>query len=111
MFKPWLNSIWTRSIWSWSRPARWTRRAKPWEKIRLPMAIDSVKYNRGMSQDIDPALEGWEFKPGVVQARLVQARDGRQVLQMRVDLGVLQVEPARRPDGTRPPREASYFDY
>jgi hypothetical protein len=64
-----------------------------------------------MSQDIDPALEGWEFKPGVVQARLVQARDGRQVLQMRVDLGVLQVEPAGRPDGTRPHGEASYFDY
>jgi UvrB/uvrC motif len=64
-----------------------------------------------MSQDIDPALEGWEFKPGVVQARLVQAHDGRQVLQMRVDLGVLQVEPTGRPDGARPHGQETYFDY
>jgi hypothetical protein len=64
-----------------------------------------------MNQDIDTAVEGWDFKPGVVQARLVQARDGRQVLQMRVDLGVLQVEPAGRPDGTRPHGQETYWDY
>jgi len=62
-------------------------------------------------QDIDAALQGWEFKPGVVQARLVQARDGRQVIQMRVDLGVLQIEPAGRPDGQRPHGYPTYFDY
>ena len=28
-----------------------------------------------MSQDIDGALLGWEFKPGEVQARQVQAGD------------------------------------
>ena len=50
-----------------------------------------------MNQDIDAALEGWDFKAGVVQARLVQARNGRQVIQMRVDLGVLQIETGARP--------------
>jgi hypothetical protein len=64
-----------------------------------------------VSQDIDAALEGWEFKPGVVQARLVQAGDGRQVIQMRVDLGVLQLETAGRPDGTRPHGQSSYYEY
>jgi hypothetical protein len=64
-----------------------------------------------MHQDIDSALEGWEFKPGVVQARLVQARDGRQIIQMRVDLGVLQIETTGRPDGTRPHGQESYADY
>jgi hypothetical protein len=64
-----------------------------------------------MSQDIDGALQGWEFKPGVVQARLVQAAGGRQVIQMRVDLGILQIETADRPDGTRPHGFATYFDY
>lgn len=64
-----------------------------------------------MFQDIDAALQGWEFKPGMVQARLVQRRDGRQVIQMRVDLGVLQMEPAGRPDGTRPHGHATYFDH
>ncbi len=63
-----------------------------------------------MKQDIDFILEGWEFKPGMVQARLVQAR-GRQVIQMRVDLGVLQLETEGRPDGTRPHGQDSYYDY
>src|ERR1700730_6476801 len=66
---------------------------------------------RSMSQDIDTALQGWEFKPGVVQARLVQARNGRQVIQMRVDLGVLQIETTGRPDGQRPHGNPSYFEY
>jgi len=64
-----------------------------------------------MHQDIDIALRGWEFKPGVVQARLVQAKDGRQVIQMRVDLGILQIETAGRPDSLRPHGFATYFDY
>jgi hypothetical protein len=64
-----------------------------------------------MSQDIDAALQGWEFKPGVVQARLVQARDGRQVIQMRVDLGLLQIETTERPDGARPHGFPTYFEY
>jgi hypothetical protein len=55
-----------------------------------------------MGQDIDKALAGWEFKPGMVQARLVTASDGRQVIQLRIDLGVLQMELKGRPDGLRP---------
>ena len=54
-----------------------------------------------MTRDIDAALEGWEFQPGIVQARLVVAADQRQVIQMRVDLGVLQMEVGNRPDGER----------
>jgi hypothetical protein len=64
-----------------------------------------------MNQDIDAALQGWDFKPGIVQARLVQAADGRQIIQMRVDLGLLQIETADRPDGTRPHSCATYYDY
>lgn len=64
-----------------------------------------------MNQDIDFVLEGWEHKPGVVQARLVQARNGRQVIQMRVDLGILQMETTGKPDGTRPHGHNTYFAY
>jgi hypothetical protein len=64
-----------------------------------------------MFQDIDGALQGWDFKPGVVQARLVQRRDGRQVIQMRVDLGILQMETTGRPDGSRPHGHTNYFDH
>jgi hypothetical protein len=64
-----------------------------------------------MSQDIDAALKSWDFRPGVVQARSIKAQDGREVLQMRVDLGVLQMETQNRPDGTRPHGCTTYFDY
>jgi len=64
-----------------------------------------------VNQDIDYILRGWNYKPGVVQARLVQARDGRQVIQMRVDLGVLQLESQGRPDGTQPHGYDTYLEY
>ncbi len=64
-----------------------------------------------MNQDIDFILQGWEFKPGMAQARLVQTQSGRQVIQMRIDLGVLQIESSGRPDGARPHGFATYFAY
>jgi hypothetical protein len=64
-----------------------------------------------VNQDIDAILEGWEYKPGSVQARLVKTRGGRQVVQMRVELGLLQMESAGRPDGTRPHGQLSYHEY
>ncbi|MEI7863439.1 MAG: DNA helicase UvrBC, partial [Planctomycetota bacterium] len=53
-------------------------------------------------RDIDTLLKGWEFQPGEVSARLVKARNGREVLQMRVDMGMLQMEADLRPDGGHP---------
>jgi len=64
-----------------------------------------------MSQDIDPSLGGWYYKTGIIQARLVQAADGRQVIQLRVDLGLLQLETTNRPDGARPHGCATFFEY
>ena len=64
-----------------------------------------------MNPDIDAALRGWAFKPGVLQARFVRAGNGRQVIQMRVDLGLLQLETAGRPDGTQPHGFPTYFAY
>jgi hypothetical protein len=64
-----------------------------------------------MFLDIDAALQGWDYKPGSVQARLVQRRDGRTVIQLRVDLGILQMESAGRPDGARPHGHPTYLDY
>jgi hypothetical protein len=64
-----------------------------------------------VKQDIDFILANWGFKPGVAQARLIQAADGRQVIQLRIDLGVLQLESAGRPDGSQPHGHATYFEY
>jgi hypothetical protein len=63
------------------------------------------------ARDIDSILRSWEFQPGEVTARLLKARDGRQVLQMRVDMGVLQMETELRPDGQRPHGAETYYDY
>ena len=62
-------------------------------------------------RDIDTLLRSWEFRPGEVVARLLKARDGRQVLQMRIDMGVLQMETDLRPDGLRPHGAETYYDY
>jgi hypothetical protein len=64
-----------------------------------------------VNQDIDFVLHGWDYKPSMVQARLVQARGGRQVIQMRVDLGILQIETNGKPDGTTPHGHTTYLDY
>lgn len=61
--------------------------------------------------DIDRVLKDWPYEPGEISARLVRASDGREVLQMRVEMGVLQLETTGRPDGARPGGAATYFDY
>ncbi len=52
--------------------------------------------------DITKLLREWPHEPGRILARRVTAADGRDVLQIRVDLGVLQLELTGRPDGVRP---------
>jgi UvrB/uvrC motif len=64
-----------------------------------------------VKRHIDDALADWEFQAGIVQARLVHASDQRQVIQLRVDLGILQMETAGRPDGKRPNGFVTYFDF
>lgn len=61
--------------------------------------------------DIDRILKEWPYEPGEISARIVRATDGREVLQMRVEMGVLQLETTGRPDGIRPNEAATYFDY
>jgi len=55
--------------------------------------------------DIDPLLESWEFSTDEVRARLFVGADGREKLQMRLEMGILQMEADGRPDG-RPSRGA-----
>lgn len=66
-----------------------------------------------MRRDIDEALKSWPHDPrdGELAARSVRARDGRSVLQIRLELGILQMEVDGRPDGTRPRGFPSYLDY
>ena len=62
-------------------------------------------------QDIDFILRHWSFQPGVVGARFAQGSDDRKVMQMRIEMGLLQMEPTGRPDGQRPGGAETYLDY
>lgn len=64
-----------------------------------------------MIRDLRTILEGWDFEPGKISVRKVIGRDGREKIQTRIDLGVLQLECAGRPDGARPHGFASLLDY
>lgn len=55
-----------------------------------------------MMEDLDSLLRNWPFEPGTIQVRLVEGRDGRPKIQLRLDLGVLQMETVGRPDGLTP---------
>jgi hypothetical protein len=61
--------------------------------------------------DIDFVFREWPYQPGVLSARLVTARDGREVLQMRIEMGILQMEITARPDGERPGNFDTYLDW
>lgn len=52
--------------------------------------------------DLTHLLRTWPHEPGRVNARQIIAADGRALLQVRVDLGVLQMEVLGRPDGLKP---------
>jgi len=64
-----------------------------------------------MGYDITPILEGWDFDPEGLAVRLVQGDDGRSKLQMRIDMGLMQMELEGRPDGDRPHDFESLLDY
>ena len=66
---------------------------------------------RRPAQHIDRVLADWAFEPGQPQVRRVVGADGRELLQLRVDMGVLQIETSGRPDGDRPHGFPSYYDY
>ena len=64
-----------------------------------------------MIRDLRAILDGWEFEPGKISVRKIIGRDGREKLQTRIDLGVLQLECFGRPDGERPHGKESLLDF
>jgi hypothetical protein len=47
-------------------------------------------------------LRSWPHEPGRLNARAVKGEDGRPLVLVRVELGILQIERSGRPDGVRP---------
>jgi hypothetical protein len=55
-----------------------------------------------MSLDLNTILRDWPHEPGAIKVRKIIGLDGHEKLQLRIDLGVLQMEMTGRPDGVRP---------
>ena len=55
-----------------------------------------------MSLDLNNILKDWPHENRAIKVRKIMGLDGRQKLQLRIDLGVLQMELNGRPDGMRP---------
>lgn len=64
-----------------------------------------------MDVDIAKILNEWPFEPGKINVRLIEGKDGEQKIQVRLDLGVLQMELDGRPDGVRPHGFDSLLEY
>jgi len=63
------------------------------------------------SKDITPVLKGWDYESGTINVRKINGIDGTPKLQMRLDLGLLQMEMSGRPDGAKPHGYESLLDY
>ena len=64
-----------------------------------------------MSFDIDPILSDWAYRPDEITVRVIDSEAGQRKIQLRLDLGVLQMEFDGRPDGRRIHDCASWFEY
>jgi len=53
-------------------------------------------------KDISDVLNDWPFDPESLNVRRIQGDDDQDKIQLRLDLGLLQMEADGRPDGERP---------
>ncbi len=64
-----------------------------------------------MKRDISAILKEWPHQPGQVNARMITDNQGEQKVQVRVDLGILQMNADGRPDGEQPFGYPSLLEY
>jgi hypothetical protein len=70
-----------------------------------------TKEAKAVSKDITPLLKGWDYEAGTINVRKISGVDGAPKLQMRLDLGLLQMEVTGRPDGVKPHGFESLLEY
>ena len=64
-----------------------------------------------MERDINNILEEWPFESGQITVRVIEGSDGYTRIQVRLDLGLLQMNTENRPDGLRPNGCDSLLEY
>jgi len=55
-----------------------------------------------MNLDLNSLLDDWSHEPGQIKVRKILGKDGAWKIQLRIDLGLIQMEMDGRPDGLRP---------
>ncbi len=71
----------------------------------------AMRKKKQQKQHIDTVLSQWPYDPDAVSVRMVQGEDGRELIQMRIEMGLLQLETTGRPDGETPQGAVTYYDY
>jgi len=61
--------------------------------------------------DLHHSLKDWPYEPDKISVRKILGSDGSVRIQMRVELGIVQMEAEGRPDGTRPFGSDSLLTY
>lgn len=61
--------------------------------------------------DISKILKDWDDDPDAKHIRKIIGIDGKEKIQIRVDLGILQMEADGRPDGKRPYGKESLLEH
>ena len=66
---------------------------------------------RTMNDDISHILQCWKYVADDVTVRIIEGDDHKRKVQMRLDLGLLQMDFDGRPDGLRPNGFESLLEY
>lgn len=64
-----------------------------------------------MSLDLNDLLRDWPHDPGMIKVRKIMGSDGKEKIQLRIDLGLIQMEMSGRPDGEEPHDFESLLEY
>ena len=64
-----------------------------------------------MQRDLTELFEEWPFESGQITVRVIEGTDGNSRIQVRLDLGLLQMNTDNRPDGKRPHGFDSLLEY
>ncbi len=75
------------------------------------MSDDVEDEQPGPEADLTPTLKSWEYESGTINVRRITGLDGHPKVQMRLELGVLQMEITGRPDGRKPHGFESLLEY
>jgi hypothetical protein len=64
-----------------------------------------------MNKDLGPILHGWPYAQGELRVRKIDGGDGQPRIQIRMDMGLMQLAWSGRPDGSQPRNSVSLLDH